>query len=878
MRPDHLVISAWGPYKERAEIDFTKFQGEGLFLITGATGAGKTTIFDAITYALYGALSGQMREKGSVRSDFAAGETPTFVELTMTHGGKEYRIYRNPEYMRPKKKRGGHSELTREKENAILYLPEGAVVEGTREVNARMQEILVLDYQQFKQISMIAQGEFSRMLTASPREKIGIFREIFGTGVCDRFMQILRSKSGALYQKAAEQRHKLEEDVRLLLAGGDRGLRQQELEQLTELENWNYEAIRECLELWGQELGEQMQENGERYGSLDEQAHRLTETLTRQQEQNRKLRQWQDTCVKLQGLKARREAVSGKEGELKQALTAAAAEPKEILHKALCDQQRKNEENGKDLLREQEKLRQEQADLQRYSENRALIEEGLLLCSQWKEAEKEALDCRERQQEIDRQYQAALALYLELEKSRDQVRCAYEEADRAYRHGVIGLAASQLKSGKPCPVCGALEHPRPAPAAEGVLSQSELRGLKEKLQKQEQMLGEQQSRAMSLQALLGSLKQQEEVLQGRQQHCERAYGSARACLGQKEIRLEELTGEKLRELLQRFDRAAGLLSSKEQEILKNKSEKKALEAQVREARTAFEQALSEAGFDGAEGYHCAIRSLEERTRLEKEIAEYKEEMAGTLSLKEHLEQEMDSREPAEEGATRAALTQTREKKEAVREKQERLGSLADAVGRTMASVKEKQAALAKISEEYGYVKDLDNMASGNNRRRLVFEQYVLTGYFREILRAANLRFFRMTGGRYEMSCVEEAGDGRSKDSLEIEVMDYYTGKARSVKTLSGGESFKASLSLALGLSDVIQATSGGIRVEALFVDEGFGALDSESLDQACEALRSLVEQDRMIGIISHVQELRERLDRQIIIEKTNSGSAVKIVV
>ena len=168
------------------------------------------------------------------------------------------------------------------------------------------------------------------------------------------------------------------------------------------------------------------------------------------------------------------------------------------------------------------------------------------------------------------------------------------------------------------------------------------------------------------------------------------------------------------------------------------------------------------------------------------------------------------------------------------------------------------------------------MASGKNVANLVFDQYVLAGSFEEILRAANLRFSKMTGGRYEMARMEEATDARKKDSLEIEVMDYYTGKARPVKTLSGGESFKASLSLALGLSDVIQAMSGGIKVDVLFVDEGFGALDGESLDQACETMQSLVESNRMIGIISHVQELRERISNQIVVERTSGGSTVKV--
>ena len=196
------------------------------------------------------------------------------------------------------------------------------------------------------------------------------------------------------------------------------------------------------------------------------------------------------------------------------------------------------------------------------------------------------------------------------------------------------------------------------------------------------------------------------------------------------------------------------------------------------------------------------------------------------------------------------------------------------VDKTILRMGEKRSVIQKESQEYGFIKDLENMASGNNPKRLVFEQYVLAGYFEEILRAANLRFAKMSGGRYEMSRVEQVGDGRVKDNLEIQVMDYYTGTNRSVRTLSGGESFKASLALALGMSYVIQAMNGGIRVDTLFVDEGFGALDSESLDQACDTLMSLAEKKQLIGIISHVPELRERIESQLVIEKTGSGSRI----
>ena len=219
MKPEKLTLSGWGPYKDRVEIDFTGLEGRGLFLIAGATGAGKTTIFDAITYALYGDMSGGMRDKNSVRSDFADEDTPTFVELAMRHGGEEYRIVRNPEYMRPKKKKRGKSAFTKEKENAVLYLPDGRIIEGSGEVSRKIQEILVLDYRQFKQISMIAQGEFSKLLTASPTEKIRIFREIFSTSVYDGFAKELKERSGELLRRVMECRNKMDENVHMLKMG-----------------------------------------------------------------------------------------------------------------------------------------------------------------------------------------------------------------------------------------------------------------------------------------------------------------------------------------------------------------------------------------------------------------------------------------------------------------------------------------------------------------------------------------------------------------------------------------------------------------------------------------------------------------------------------
>ena len=296
------------------------------------------------------------------------------------------------------------------------------------------------------------------------------------------------------------------------------------------------------------------------------------------------------------------------------------------------------------------------------------------------------------------------------------------------------------------------------------------------------------------------------------------------------------------------------------------------------ARGKFENLLVQYGFSGEEEYYQASLKKENRDALEKELEQYQRSVNATKDMIAHLKQIVKFGELFDVGELEQEISQAKYDKERILKNLKYWEQLGNELKRTRKLFVQKQEKIEEQQREYGRIKELENIASGNNKKKLVFEQYVLAGYFEQILLAANIRFRKMTLGRYEMYRTREVGDGRVKDNLEIEVMDYYTGKARSVRTLSGGESFKASLSLALGLSDIIQAMNGGIKVDTLFIDEGFGALDSESLDQACETLMGLVESERLIGIISHVPELKERIDKQIVIEKTGSGSSLKVVV
>ena len=881
MRPKKLILSAWGPYRGRDEVDFSRFEKNGIFLITGATGAGKTTIFDAITYALYGALSGAERDKerSSVRSDFADAGTPTFVELVMEHGGKTYQIRRNPEYYRPKKraKAGG---VTKQKENAVLVLPDGRVMEGVREVNAALLELLVLDYQQFKKISMIAQGEFAKFLSASPREKTGIFREIFGTGVYERFTQELGMRSRRLYGAFMEQKSKLDEDVSLLAHSLERDIwpeeTSKELERLSQTQERNYEVIKECLQKMEALAGENAASAQKEYEEAEKALERQTEEIRAREEENRRIEQLEQAKKELSGLQERAGEFSERKLKLKGAVNAAFVESVREKERQLADQLLQNREEGrrqeKELLHLQKEAGELEAVLGQEMRIRELLEtarekEELVLALKQLNAQ-----LTDQLAELERGQQT----YLAKEKEYWERKREYEEAEQKRRLSAIGLAASLLEEGKPCPVCGSVVHPAPAKLKEGVLAEGELSRQKKIITdmeaKQKELHGELAGRKSRADDLRQRIKEKEEKLSERKKALSEEQNQV--CL--EYLAMEPDEAEAL--LSRRCGRAReikGLLQEKERTCKRLKDQGEELMERHREAKEAFETALSEYGFSNEEEYNRARLPIGEREKLERELADYQKRTAAVRELYEHLNSQVKKKEIQDLQQPRQIQEELRKKKSIVLDRHRLWEQQSSLLKKTREVMDQKRRRMEEAEKEYGYVKDLENMACGNNPKRLVFEQYVLAGFFEEILRAANLRFGKMTSGRYEMFRAGEVGDGRIKDNLEIQVMDYYTGKFRSVRTLSGGESFKASLCLALGMSDVIQAMNGGIRVDTLFVDEGFGALDAESLDQACDALLGLAGQNCLIGIISHVPQLRERISQQLIIDKTGGGSLIR---
>ena len=873
MKPVELRISGWGPYKDLQTIDFTRMEERGLFLITGATGAGKTTIFDAIMYALYGCMSGEVREKGSVRSDFAKPDTPTFVELSMTHGGENYHIYRNPEYLRPRKRKGADGkELTKEKEKAVLTLPDGRSVEGSSEVTRKIEELLCLDYRQFKQISMIAQGEFTKLLTASSQEKTKIFRQIFDTGLYEKMAQILKERSNAIYKEVSGYRHKMDEDVELYYPEEESA---EKFAALVQGEAYDYEAVLAFLKEEKKRIGKEEKEVLAHYQQLEERTLALNGKLVEAQKaaELQKSFEWETDRKRL--LDSRKEEMQQKETLLWKADRAGEIRQQELL----CEESGKQIDKIKQQiwhLQEETGVREQQIlTLQKLPEYQADFEAACKLKEKLSDQERESKHNKELCKQLEGQLKQLQEVYLKLEQEEKLARQAYEETERLYRHNLAGILSSELEENRPCPVCGSVHHPAPAAVTEEHLTKEKVdQAKKEWLQKQE--------RTMCQHGETMAVKGKAE--QAKEKGCELLKS-----IGQMQEQEEQLPTQ-IKELLSKYTRKSfeGELnrllklrveSAEKQEQIRSLQEELQKDQELfREREEERDALLMKYGFVSREEYQGSLLSKEQIEDGKRELQDYEKNCKANEELLQHLKEQVQELVLPDMETLQVELQAAMEEKRIVQQSLSKKQESRNLTERTLTSLKTKLVSLRETMERYSLVKGLDDLANGNNKKRLVFEQYVLISYFEEILYAANLRLQTMSGGRYELRRVRGIVDARSKDNLEMEVLDYYTGKYRSVKTLSGGESFKVSLSLALGMSDVIQAQSGGIRVETMFIDEGFGTLDGESLDQACLVLQGLTESNRLIGLISHVPELPEKIPDQIRIHKTNTGSCAEVVI
>ncbi len=1039
-------MSAFGPYADRTELDLTVFGGQGLFLITGDTGAGKTTIFDAIAFALFGEASGSTRTVDTLRSDFAEYNVKTFIELTFLHRNKIYTIIRNPRYERPKKSGDG---VTTENPDATLRLPDGDIITGNRDVTAKTVELLGINCRQFKQIAMIAQGEFLQLLLADSKERGDIFRRIFNTELYQTIQRMLKDSE----LKSKKRCDSIEQSVLQYISGiacseseqgqslseklGTADIHSAE-EILTELQLLNTEdiSLQDSLKLQAGELD----------NSLAAQIAKITQAkyinkafsdlqITEEKKKNLTASQGEHIALKktlhdaekalynispletlylkelgaeqkltlsitelgaeiqaqtkeLEILKTNYQVEKEKESEREKLASSIDRLTKTLpgydAQEALEKELKKLTETQTALLATVESLHKEKTDLltQKNKLNEELetltdVEVKMSLCEQEAKqiqtTQSGLLDIQESLSRLEMLTAESTKLQKNFNTAQNTfqtINSMYIEKEAAFFREQAGLMAASLKEGEPCPVCGSTIHINKATPSADAPSEAELKKLKHKTDisrkdmqdaselsaaklAEIKLAKEQLAHAadgffpdinkdtlqMQLSELIESSlteSRQKKILNdnqyicykkqvARKKQCREHIVSVERFLQVNEeatVKNEQLKNSIISDIASKSGELKALKSSLEYasrkqaaetirewtgklsvlkeafrkseeayHALKNKldgNKTLLLDQQKRQITTAqskqqaweaYTTRMSESGFSNEESYHSALKTESEIDVLKHSIEQYQNQVKAVEQDLQRLKKETENKQRLDmeqlEATKRKLEHEKQQKDTSIQKLIVRLGTnepIATALKKTLLVAAESQ-------QEYLLLRNLSKTANGElvGKQKLAFEQYVQASYFTRILIEANKRLKIMTNSRFELLRREEDVDLRSQSGLEIDALDHYTGRIRKVKSLSGGESFKASLSLALGLSDVIQSFAGGVEIDTLFIDEGFGALDCESLEHSIQTLTGLAAGNRLVGIISHVSELKERIDRQVVIKKSNSGSSIQLI-
>ena len=919
MRPIRLVMSAFGPYAGRTELDLDQLGRSGLYLITGDTGAGKTTIFDAITFALYGEASGSSRSADMLRSKYASPETPTRVELTFDYAGKRYTVCRNPSYVRPKTRGEG---VTEEKAAAELYYPDGRLTARLKDVNSEIVGILGIDRDQFAQIAMIAQGDFLKLLLSTTEDRKKILQKLFRTEAYAALQRRLWEEASSLKrendradasiqqyidqiacdegdamsletEKAKENRMTMEEKVYLLncLIRQDAERRETLTDLIARLDEADREIARTLQKAEQQEKAEETL-NGfrQRLESEQEVLKACEAAVMEQESRRREVKQLNDRAAALSTELPEYGELSEKEIRL--------AELDGGVRKAEAASSLADVRIGA-LSGEIEALKSEQKLLSSADAEKALSQGEL----ERLQADRENLGNLKREmEEIERMeddLQRIQKAYLEKAKKAQEQREKYESGHAAYLNEQAGILAETLEDGKPCPVCGAVHHPHPAVKSQEAPSREDLEVLKKDAETAESDVAGTSEKAASFRARLAE---------------------KRAAAVQSAGALFEVPGyEGIGELLKKKEKELDQREAELQEKISVAEEKIRRWKEIDRSIPEKERELEETKNEKTEALRLATAKTAERESIQNRIQELKKKLAyasRTEAEKQirRLAQEADGIEQAAKqaaddfhaagsriAALQASIAETekmlsdraeidpaaekRKQQELKKQKDSAQKELNQAVTREtintgiLKNISARAAEKTEIETRLKWMKALSDTANGSvsGREKIMLETYIQTTYFDRILTRANIRFLIMSGNQYELSRRKTADNNRSQSGLDLDVVDHYNGSVRSVNTLSGGESFKAALSLALGLSDEIQSYAGGIRLDTMFVDEGFGSLDEESLQQAIQALSDLAQGNRLVGIISHVSELKERIDRQIVVRKDRlGGSSVEV--
>lgn len=926
MKPLKLTMSAFGSYAGKNVIDFTG-QQQGIFLITGDTGAGKTTIFDAITYALYNQTSGGERNGNMMRSQYAQPETETYVELEFLYRGQTYRVRRNPDYKITKTLKNGKIREQKVPHSVELTMPDGTVFpEKKNATDAKIIEILGLTADQFSQIVMIAQGDFLKLLYTKSDERKMIFSKLFRTDIYWKIQENLRRKSMEMDERIQENDRAFEQEKSRIIL----------LPESEEL------PLDELVERLRERLKDALKEQNLRRANVEE----LNKKITKYEEINK-------LFVSLEKIRQ-----NGKELEARQAESKERRQQIENARKA-----------DKVLVAEQQNLRQQQA-VEQSAQAIAKMTETLAndqemfetLKTQQQEAEakqkREAADIQKKMLALEQSFpsyealqnarseeqqakkvwedlgkiseesfhkkKAGIAALKEQQKRQEQVveqtkknweqtslsasesAKHYEHMYEAFLKEQAGILAENLSAGCPCPVCGSTVHPDPAKLSDHAVTELEVEQAKKTRAAAEEKRDlayaafeaektEKQKLAQAVEKEEADFVLAQTIAKQQRKEAEQNYVSLQKIAEQ--IR-EKLVYPSLAEAKKQYAAMQKALEAAEQEIAKKrqkvselaeamntlKGQKLAEEENQKTAKKLavktekeYAKLLEKSGFVSEETYHLAILPERSRSKLEREEKEYESQCLRQQSEQKLLEKQVS-------GKTYTDTTELNERlkveKQALKEAEKTYMELHTAYENDRAVLQNCAVYLEKgkkMESEDQVIKSLSKTANGrlSGSAKIDFETYIQRQYFKQIIHEANKRLLTMSNHQFILKLKEEANTGRkTNEGLDLSVYSLVTDSERDVKTLSGGESFLAALAMALGLSDIVERSAGAIHPDMMFIDEGFGSLDAQSRQQAIEVLGELAGDSRMVGIISHVTELKEQIDRKLVVSRTDKGSRV----
>lgn len=1003
MMPISLTLSAFGPYPDTITIDFESFQEEGLFLITGPTGSGKTMIFDAMIFALYGKTSGQIRQTDSLRCDHALNEIPTFVEFSFSLHQQNYTIKRNPKYYLEGKK-------TPKQPSALLILPDGKMVEGIKEVNQKMISLLGVDDQQFKQICMIAQGEFTKLIMASSDEREKVLRELFHSETYQKLEEklkvhlktyqdkydLLLNKRKDLMQELQVEDHQeyLSKQTKLIASQQkeyddlkkDLDQKKQQL-QLYRLQNQRLIQLKDLKQQF-QDLKKQENDYQELNKTVDtlkkaQETNYLYISYIKQQKKLQTLKLNQEDFLKqlkklekdYQEKKVQANTLTVKQ-QTKEKLQNQIQETKQLINQIyqyqndyqnlqtlkqqyrMLDEEhklflKKKEKFENGLQRDQERIQSEQQVQSKYE----LIKQQYVRLNEQKVKVHQLSDYYDQILKLNENKSDLQEEYTVVEKQVDHEKMQYNQMEKLYFRKQAGIFALQLKEDQPCPICGSLHHPHPAQIEKEDITKEKLDQQAKKVKQQEHrlqdilqkiLLSNQKKEMLVKQTkqLSSELNIQEEIskeifikeldhlskdekrmkkeyleLQDELKYIQKLKKSVALSLKDMstyeskelkqaqsleniQVQIHQLSG-KLDDSLRQYE--IGEVNKNYQQVQKEyrqlsleietiqqdyeKVKNKYLEIKTKISSLNQQIIQEQEIYDELDNkYHTALDAFineEEFLNLKTQINQIsileKKYQDYLISLKS-LNEQIISLENEVKDSTYvdlSSLSETiKEVNQQLREKNDDLEKLKIDYSLKEKMIKDIQKInqqLEKDEDTYQRYLDLYNLASGKNNARVSIERYVLATYFENMLIYANVIMKQLSQGRYQLLRKDDAGKGRSQQGLELDVFDQESGNIRSIKTLSGGESFKAALSLALGLSRMVQDYAGGIELNTLFIDEGFGSLDSQSLDQAMNCLMELHHENKLIGIISHVSDLKDRIERQLVVERKQKQSVIWMI-